>query len=80
MSNYYFGIDEDELGGRIGSTYKPGSASTVGVHLTAPYELGEGFEVSATAGVDEFSDEISRSPITDSRYEKVLSMAISHKF
>lgn len=80
MSNYYFGIDEDELGGRIGSTYKPGSASVVGVHLTALYELGKGFGVSATAGVDRFSDEISRSPITDSRYEKALSMAISYKF
>lgn len=77
-TDYYFGIDSDERGGKIKDSYSPSSAYSLGINLAAEYYLTEKITLLAFLSADKFSSEIGDSPIIDN--STLLKMGVGAKY
>ena len=77
-TDYYFGVDGDELGGKIRDTYSPNSAYSLGINLAAEYYLTEKITLLAFLSADKFSSEVGDSPIIDN--STLLKMGVGAKY
>ncbi|MFR8991782.1 MAG: MipA/OmpV family protein [Fusobacterium sp.] len=77
-TDYYFGIDSDERGGKIRDTYSPNSAYSLGINLAAEYYLTEKITLLAFLSADKFSSEVGDSPIIDN--STLLKMGVGAKY
>lgn len=77
-TDYYFGIDSDERGGKIKDSYSPSSAYSLGINLAAEYYLTDKITLLAFLSADKFSSEIGDSPIIDN--STLLKMGVGAKY
>ena len=77
-TDYYFGIDSDERGGKIRDTYSPSNAYSLGISLAAEYYLTDKITLLAFLSADKFSSEIGDSPIIDN--STLLKMGVGAKY
>ena len=77
-TDYYFGVDHDELGGNLTHTYSPNDAYSLGLSLAAEYYLNDKITLLAFLSADKFSSEIADSPIIDN--DTVLKMGVGAKY
>lgn len=77
-ADYYFGIDSNELGGKITDTYSPDTAYSLGLSLAAEYYLNDKITLLAFLSADRFSSEIGDSPIIDSN--KLIMVGVGAKY
>lgn len=77
-TDYYFGVDRDELGGKIYHTYSPEDAYSLGLNLAAEYYLTDKITLLAFLSADKFSEEIGDSPIIDN--STLIKMGVGAKY
>ena len=66
-TDYYFGIKENEIGGKITSKYSPKSSYSYGFGVGSNYAFNDRFGVFALAGLTKYSKEIRKSPIVNNK-------------
>lgn len=78
-TDYYFGIKNNELGGKIKEVYKPEAAYGTHIGISSSYALTEHLGMELTFGWDKFSKQIKKSPIVkyDSQFSSILSLYYS---
>lgn len=77
-TDYYFGVDGNELGGSLTHTYSPNDAYSLGLSLAAEYYLNDKITLLAFLSADRFSSEVANSPIIDN--DVVLKMGVGAKY
>lgn len=78
--DYYFGVDNNERGGRITKAYDGKSGYTFGVNLTGNYQLTDSFSILGFMGVNRLSDDISDSPIVDDNMVYFVGAGVTYTF
>lgn len=78
--DYYFGVDNNELGGKLIKTYDGKSGYTFGVNLTGSYQLTDSFSILGFMGANRLSDDISDSPIVDDNMVYFIGTGITYRF
>ena len=66
-TDYYFGIKDSEIGGKITSKYSPKSSYSYGFSVGSNYQFNDRFAVFAITGLTKYSKEIRKSPIVDKK-------------
>ena len=79
-TNYYFGIKDDEIGGKITSKYSPKSSYSYGFSIGSNYAFNDSFGVFALAGLTKYSKEIRRSPIVEDKTNYQVTVGASFSF
>lgn len=77
-TDYYFGVDHNELGGNLTHTYSPDDAYSLGLSLAAEYYLNDRITLLAFLSADKFSSEVADSPLIDN--DVVLKMGVGAKY
>lgn len=79
-TDYYFGIDSNELDRKITETYSPSTAYSIGLNLSAEYYLNDKITLLAFLSADKFSSEISDSPIIDNSTLFLMGVGAKYSF
>ena len=79
-TDYYFGIKEDEIGGKITSKYSPKSSYSYGFSVGSDYKFNDRFGVFAVAGITKYSKEIRKSPIVNNKTNHYVTVGTSYSF
>lgn len=79
-TDYYFGIKEDEIGGRITSKYSPKSSYSYGFSIGSNYKINDKFGIFAVGGVTKYSREIRKSPIVNNKTNHYVTVGTSYSF
>lgn len=79
-TDYYFGIDNNELDRKITETYSPSTAYSVGLNLAAEYYLNDKITLLAFLSADKFSSEIGDSPIVDNSTLFLMGVGAKYSF
>ena len=66
-TDYYFGVDRDELGGNITNEYNPDGAFEFGAGLYGEYYFTKHISALAYVNMSRYSSEVRKSPITEDR-------------
>jgi len=77
-ADYYWGVDANELGGKIAGTYTPDTVYSAQLELAAEYYLTEKLTLLAFMSVERFSSDVEKSPIIDSN--TLMMMGAGFKF
>ncbi len=78
--NYYFGVEENEVGGKIKNSYSTNSANAYGYGVACKYFLTTNFVASGSFGAQTFSKEISDSPIVKNKTLTFGVLSLQYKF
>ncbi|MDR3259948.1 MAG: MipA/OmpV family protein [Fusobacteriaceae bacterium] len=79
-TDYYWGIDSNELGGKITNTYSPNMAYSTQLELAMEYYLNEKITLLAFMSVEKFSSDVERSPIIDNSTLMIMGAGIKYSF
>ena len=79
-TDYYFGIKENEIGGKITSKYSPKSSYSYGFGVGSNYAFNDRFGVFALAGLTKYSKEIRKSPIVNNKTSYHVTVGTSFSF
>lgn len=79
-TDYYWGIDKDELGGKITNDYNPDFGYSGSLELAAEYYLNERLTILAFMSAERFSSEIGNSPIIDNNTLIKMGAGIKYNF
>ncbi|BBM46290.1 MltA-interacting protein MipA [Leptotrichia trevisanii] len=79
-TDYYFGIKENEIGGKITSRYSPKSSYSYGFGVGSNYAFNDRFGVFALAGLTKYSKEIRKSPIVNNKTSYHVTVGTSFSF
>ncbi|MGF6907634.1 MipA/OmpV family protein [Fusobacterium sp. PH5-44] len=79
-TDYYWGIDKDELGKKITREYNPDFGYSGTLELAAEYYLNERLTVLAFMSAEKFSSEIGNSPIIDNNTLMKMGAGIRYSF
>jgi len=79
-TDYYWGIDNNELGGKITNSYNPDMGYSGALELAAEYYFNERLTLMAFMSAEKFSDEIKRSPIIDNSTLIKMGAGIRYQF
>ncbi|BBM58245.1 MltA-interacting protein MipA [Leptotrichia trevisanii] len=79
-TDYYFGIKENEIGGKITSKYSPKSSYSYGFGVGSNYAFNDKFGVFALAGLTKYSKEIRKSPIVNNKTSYHVTVGTSFSF
>ncbi|MGL5053786.1 MAG: MipA/OmpV family protein [Cetobacterium sp.] len=83
-SDYYFGVSDDEVNksksDKLTESYKAETAFSVGTVLTASYKYNDKISLVGILGVEQFSNEITDSPITSEDPIFIASLGAKYFF
>ena len=79
-TDYYFGIKDSEIGGKITSKYSPKSSYSYGFGVGSNYAFNDKFGVFALAGLTKYSKEIRKSPIVNNKTSYHVTVGTSFSF
>lgn len=79
-TDYYVGIKENEIGGKITSKYSPKSSYSYGFGIGSNYQFNDRFGVFALAGLTKYSKEIRKSPIVNNKTSYNVTVGTSFSF
>ncbi|MGL5988336.1 MipA/OmpV family protein [Cetobacterium sp.] len=83
-SDYYFGVSDDEANksesDKLTTSYKAETAFSVGTILTTSYKYNDKISLVGILGVEQFSNEITDSPITSEKPIFIASIGAQYFF
>ncbi len=79
-TDYYFGVHEDDLGGKLQKTYFPKSSHSYGLQVGAEYKVTEKFSAIGFFSVERFSKEVHKSPIIKGKNEISGGLGVKYNF
>lgn len=79
-TDYYFGVDRDELGGNITNEYNPDGAFEFGAGLYGEYYFTKNISVLAYLNMKQYSSEVTKSPITEDRIITNVGAGLKYTF
>ncbi|MGF6905834.1 MipA/OmpV family protein [Fusobacterium sp. PH5-44] len=79
-SDYYWGIDKDELGGKITKTFTPNDIYSIKIDIATEYYMTQNFSVISFISSEKFSSEIKKSPIIENSYMINAGVGMKYHF
>ena len=79
-TDYYFGIDRNELGGNITNEYTPDGAFEFGAGLYGEYYFTKNISALAYVNMKQYSSEVTKSPITEDRIITNVGAGLKYTF
>lgn len=79
-TDYYFGIKEAELGGKITSVYKAKAAYAANVGINANYAFTDNIGIGLSVGWDKYSKQVKHSPIIKRDSQVTSALNIHYTF
>ena len=79
-TDYYFGVDRDELGGNITNEYNPDGAFEFGAGLYGEYYFTKHISALAYVNMRRYSSEVRKSPITEDRIITNVGAGLKYTF
>ena len=79
-TDYYFGVDRDELGGNITNEYNPDGAFEFGAGLYGEYYFTKHISALAYVNMSRYSSEVRKSPITEDRIITNVGAGLKYTF
>ena len=79
-TDYYFGVDSDELGGNITNEYNPDGAFEFGAGLYGEYYFTKHISALAYVNMSRYSSEVRKSPITEDRIITNVGAGLKYTF
>jgi len=79
-TDYYFGVDRDELGGSITNEYTPDGAFEFGAGLYGEYYFTKNISALAYVNMKQYSSEVTKSPITEDRIITNVGAGLKYTF
>ena len=79
-TDYYFGIDRDELGGNITNEYNPDGAFEFKTGLYGEYYFTKHISALAYVNMSRYSSEVRKSPITEDRIITNVGAGLKYTF
>ena len=79
-TNYYFGVNRDELGGNITNEYNPDGAFEFGAGLYGEYYFTKNISALAFVNMSRYSSEVRKSPITEDRIITNVGAGLKYTF
>ena len=79
-TDYYFGVDRDELGGNITNEYNPDGAFEFGAGLYGEYYFTKNISALAYVNMSRYSSEVRKSPITEDRIITNVGAGLKYTF
>ena len=79
-TDYYFGVDRDEVGGNITNEYNPDGAFEFGAGLYGEYYFTKNISALAYVNMSRYSSEVRKSPITEDRIITNVGAGLKYTF
>ena len=79
-TDYYFGVDKNELGGSITNEYNPDGAFEFGAGLYGEYYFTKNISALAYFNMKQYSSEVTKSPITEDRIITNVGAGLKYTF
>ena len=79
-TDYYFGVDRDELGGNITNEYNPDGAFEFGAGLAGIYSFTKHISGMIFVNVSRYSSEVRKSPITKDKTIASVGAGLKYTF
>ena len=79
-TDYYFGVDRDELGGNITNEYNPDGAFEFGAGLSGIYSFTKHISAMIFVNVSKYSSEVRKSPITKDKTITSVGVGLKYTF
>ena len=79
-TDYYFGVDRDELGGSITNEYNPDGAFEFGAGLYGEYYFTKNISALGYVNMKQYSSEVTKSPITEDRIITNVGAGLKYTF
>ena len=79
-TDYYFGVDRDELGGNITNEYNPDGAFEFKTGLYGEYYFTKHISALAYVNMSRYSSEVRKSPITEDRIITNVGAGLKYTF
>jgi len=79
-TDYYFGVDRDELGGNITNEYNPDGAFEFGTGLAGVYSFTKHISGMIFVNVSRYSSEVRKSPITKDKTIASVGAGLKYTF
>ena len=79
-TDYYCGVDRDELGGNITNEYNPDGAFEFGAGLYGEYYFTKHISALAYVNMSRYSSEVRKSPITEDRIITNVGAGLKYTF
>ena len=79
-TDYYFGVDRDELGGNIINEYNPDGAFEFGAGLAGIYSFTKHISGMIFVNVSRYSSEVRKSPITKDKTIASVGAGLKYTF
>ena len=79
-TDYYFGVDRDELGGNITNEYNPDGAFEFGAGVYGEYYFTKHISALAYVNMSRYSSEVRKSPITEDRIITNVGAGLKYTF
>ena len=79
-TDYYFGIDRNELGGNITNEYNPDGAFEFKTGLYGEYYFTKNISALAYVNMSRYSSEVRKSPITEDRIITNVGAGLKYTF
>ena len=79
-TDYYFGVDKDEIAGSIRNEYNPDEAFEFGAGLYGEYYFTKNISALAYVNMKQYSSEVTKSPITEDRIITNVGAGLKYTF
>ncbi|RRD39902.1 MipA/OmpV family protein [Leptotrichia sp. OH3620_COT-345] len=79
-TDYYFGVHEDDLGGKLQKTYFSKSSHSYGLQVGIENKITEKFSAVGFFSVERFSKEVHKSPIIKDKNEIRGGLGVKYNF
>ena len=79
-TDYYFGVDRDELGGNITNEYNPDGAFEYGAGLSGIYSFTKHISAMIFVNISKYSSEVRKSPITKDKTITSVGVGLKYTF
>ena len=79
-TDYYFGVDRDELGGNITNEYNPDGAFEFKTGLYGEYYFTKNISALAYVNMSRYSSKVRKSPITEDRIITNVGAGLKYTF
>lgn len=79
-TDYYFGVDANEIGGNISNTYSPDGAMKFGAGVYGEYYFTKNISALAFINMDKYSSDVTKSPIVEDRIITNIGAGLKYTF
>ena len=79
-TDYYFGVDRDEVGGNITNEYNPDGAFEFGTGLAGVYSFTKHISGMIFVNISRYSSEVRKSPITKDKTIASVGAGLKYTF